>query len=191
MSPKLKNIQIRTIGENFSDLILIAMKKPNITFIEIYDKNTHMGTILNILSNCLCIGLRINVQGFNHLQYRETIITIFTKNMTIRCILPFMIKLKHTKRIFNLCPNLNELSIEEDIDGDYGQFNYLFLGDLIFPPTLESVYIDSYNNLIIENIIDKVKNIKYIYIEFIFDFEIDNLNDLKKKYKSIQFISMI
>jgi hypothetical protein len=190
MSPKLKKIQIRTIGKNFSNLILIAMKKQHINFIEIYDKNTSIEIILNILINCECIGLRINVQGFNYIQNIETIITIFTKNMSIRCILPFIIKLNHVKKIFNLCPNLNELSIEEDIDGDYGEFNYLFLGDLIFPPTLENIFIDSYNNLIIEKIINRVKNIKYIYIEFILDFEIDGLNNLKKKYTNIEFICM-
>jgi hypothetical protein len=52
MSPKLKKIQIRTIAENFSNLILIAMKKPHIKFIEIYDKNTSIFIILDILSNC-------------------------------------------------------------------------------------------------------------------------------------------
>ena len=165
------------------------MKKPHITFIEIYDKNTSMGMVLNILSNCECVGLRINVQNYG--PYCETIITIFTKNITIRCILPYMIKLKHTKRIFNLCPNLNELSIEEDIDGDYSEFNYLFLGDLIFPPPLETIYLDSYNSDIIKNIINKIKNIKYIYIEFMFDFEIDELNNFKKIYKNIEFISMV
>lgn len=190
MSPRLKKIQIRTIGENFSNLISIAMKKPYINFIEIYDKNTFMGTILDILSNCECIGLRINVQGFNYTSDCETVITIFTKTMTIRCILPFMIKLKHVKKIFNLCPNLNELSIEEDLDGDYGKFNYLFLGDLVFPSSLETIYLDLYNNTIIENIINKIKNIKYLYIEFMFDFEIDDLNNLKKKYKNIEIISM-
>jgi hypothetical protein len=101
-----------------------------------------------------------------------------------------MIKLKHNKKIFNLCPNLNELSIEEDIDGDYGQFNYLFLGNLIFPSTLESIYINAFDNAIIENIINEVKNIKYLYIEFMFDFEMDDLNNFKKKYKNIEFICM-
>ena len=144
MSPKLKKIQIRTIVENCSNLILIAMKKPHIKFIEIYDKNTSIFIILDILSNCDCVGLRINVQGFNYVQDCETIITIFTKHITIRCILPYIIKLKHTKKIFNLCLNLNELSIEEDIDGN-SEFNYLFLGNLIFPSMLETVYINSFD----------------------------------------------
>lgn len=189
MSPKLKKISIRTTNENLSKLIFTAVEKPHIKFIEIYDKNTSIKTALNIFSKLKspCIGLRINVQGFNNVPNNQTIISIFTKNISIRIIIPFIIKIKHTKKIFNLCPNLAELSIEEDIDGNFGSFNYLLSNELVFPPLLDTIYIDSFNYDIIIKIIEIIKNIKYIYIEFIFDFEMDELNRLKKKYNNVHF----
>jgi len=190
MSPKLKKIQIRTIDKNFSKLIIEAIQHTNIKYIEIYDKNTSIETILEIISKLNCVGLRINVQGYNHILDTQTIISFFTKNITINCIIHHIIKMEEIAQIFQLCPNLTELSIEEDIDGDMENFDYLFLGALTFPPLLESIYIDVFNSDVIINIITKIVKIKYIYIEFIFDFEIEELNNLKKKYKLIQFITM-
>lgn len=197
-SKKLKKISIRTNNNGFFDLILIILEIRSIEEIEIYDNTIinefNFNKIIDIIDKLLMMNLPIlklkfdveDISGGNNHLY-QTIITINTKKIKIRFVLQYVINSIEVGLLLDKCQYLRELSVIEDFNGNIPEYLYLFNIDLTFPNTLEVINICSFDEEIIFNIIDRIKTIKKINIDFIFYDEIEILKIIEKDNKNIEF----
>ena len=199
-SKKLKKLSIKTNDKNFLNLIIVALNIKTIEKIEIYDNtlfnNLQFEKIFSIFNelkklNFSIIKLKIDTEdisgGNGHLY--QTIIIIQTNKIKISFVLQYIINSSEFQYIFNNCPYLEELILEEDLNTN-SEYSYLLDNyvSLNFSSSLINIQICTFNEINIYKIIDKFKTIKNIYInDKIFLIDINTLEIIKNNYKNINF----
>jgi len=171
-SNNLQKIRIRAIDSGYLYLILIAMDKKNIKYIEVYDNSIQLDFVivldifrkLSILTKVTKLKiLTVDISGGNG-HFYQTNIKIYCPDIKIRFVLQYIITQTQMQEIFNLCPNIEELYIFGGMNGDEPIYIHLFEHDIIFPPLLTKITIagdyDEYN---IINIMNKIHTIKEIH----------------------------
>lgn len=200
-SKKLKKLSIKTNDKNFLNLIIVALNIKTIEEIEIYDNtlfdNLQFEKIFSIFNelkklNFSIIKLKIDTEdisgGNGHLY--QTIIIIQTYKIKISIVLQYIINSNEFQYIFNNCPYLEELILEEDLNRGNPEYSYLLNNDisLNFTSSLINIQICTFDELNIYKIIDKFKKIKNIYIKYIiFLNEINTVEIIKNNNKNINF----
>jgi hypothetical protein len=197
-STKLKKISIRTNNDGFFDLISSILKINTIEEIEIFDNTLktrlYFDKILNIFNELLKMNLQIiklkfdveDITGGNgHLN--QTIITIYTAKIKIKFVLQYIIHHIEVEYILNKCQYVKELSIKEEFNSEIPKYSFLLNIRHLLPSTIETITICIFDENNIKKIINKIKTIKKINIDFMFISELGKLEIIRKTNKTIQF----
>ena len=194
---QLKILKIRTSNNDFSQLSnlllgnLLLGNELLSKSIEIYDHNTSFEYILSLL-NTSSTKLKIHITDLGNSPFIQTIISfnLFQQEeIQMKFVLQKAISVTQLQQIFLKCINLTEYHIKENYD-DSGIYD-IMNNHYILPPKLEIFIMEEFNSTIIQYIANTAINIKKIYINYIYIFDLDEFQQICTVYSDIEFITTL
>ena len=212
-SLNLKVLTIQTRNNNFSPLIYVALLLPYIQEIVIYDNNTQLELVLQLLLQFQldCNKLKIYSSCPNHTSWNKTVISfsiagqhhtddlqsekIISQPNTsyhqskpaITIVLQKIIEVHEMQQILQLCPKLIEFEIGEDCDSNDEIIFMNFMKNIIFPQSLKSFTTLYFDKFIIKHLLETVNRLEKIKI-IDFNNDLQEIIDFQTLYPNVEFI---